>query len=114
MHHLSRKMALAAIIMLCGGWIHAQQTISGIVTDVNGTPVIGAGVVVEGTQNGTVTGVDGDYTLSVPENATIVVSCIGYADRTAVVTAGNTTYNLVTWTFWVIKWVEKIKGGHFG
>ena len=95
MHHLSRKMALAAIIMLCGGWIHAQQTISGIVTDVNGTPVIGAGVVVEGTQNGTVTGVDGDYTLSVPENATIVVSCIGYADRTAVVTAGNTTYNFV-------------------
>jgi TonB-linked SusC/RagA family outer membrane protein len=55
------------------------QGLTGTVYDTNGEPVIGATVVVSGTQNGTLAGVDGSFTLSnVPSNGTIEVSSIGY------------------------------------
>lgn len=58
-----------------------QQTkrqISGIITDETGEPVIGASVVEKGTTNGVITNVDGQYTLSVSENAVLKISYIGY------------------------------------
>ena len=55
-----------------------NRVITGIVTDSNGEPVIGANVVVKGTANGTVTDVNGKYSLEIPENAIIQVSYIGY------------------------------------
>ena len=59
----------------------AQQTgkrITGTVVDKSGEPVIGANVVVKGTTNGTITDVDGKYTLEVPEGSVLQVSYIGY------------------------------------
>lgn len=59
----------------------AQQgrTITGVVTDSYGETVIGANVVVKGTTNGTITDIDGAYSLSnVPNGATLVFSYIGY------------------------------------
>jgi len=58
----------------------SQQTkvLTGVVTDSSGEPVIGANVFVKGTTNGTITDIDGKYTLSdVPENAILVFSFIG-------------------------------------
>jgi len=58
-----------------------QQTgkrITGTVLDVNGEPVIGANVVEKGTTNGVVTDLDGAFSLTVPENAIIQISYIGY------------------------------------
>lgn len=57
-----------------------QQTkrISGIVKDATGEPIIGANVVVKGTTNGTITGIDGDYTIQAADNAILVISYIGY------------------------------------
>ncbi|RGN31512.1 SusC/RagA family TonB-linked outer membrane protein [Bacteroides oleiciplenus] len=58
-----------------------QQTgkIKGTVIDVNGEPVIGASVVLKGTSNGTITDIDGNFTLSdIPSNGMIQVSFIGY------------------------------------
>lgn len=55
-----------------------NQTITGKVVDKNGEPIIGANVLVKGTTNGTVTDVDGNYTLDVPENAVLQISYIGY------------------------------------
>lgn len=53
----------------------------GIVTDAQGETVIGASVVVKGTTNGTITGLDGDFELSnVSKGATIVISFVGYQD----------------------------------
>jgi len=72
----------------------AQQKISGTITDEKG-PVAGATVMVEGTDNGAVSDIEGKYTLSVPVNSTLIVSCIGYADQTVVVEAGKTVYNFV-------------------
>ena len=61
-----------------------QQTkrITGRVLDANNEPVIGANVVVDGTTIGTVTDVDGNFTLDVPDGATLKISYIGYIEQT--------------------------------
>lgn len=90
------KLAIVSLLLFVGGAVaFAQQKVSGTVKDANGEPVVGATVVVEGTQNGTVTGLDGDWSLTVPANATLVASCIGYADVTSVVAEGQTVVNFV-------------------
>lgn len=57
------------------------KKVSGVVTDGTGEPIPGANVVEKGTTNGTVTDIDGKYTLNVPNNATLVVSFIGYTTK---------------------------------
>ncbi|MBO4455993.1 MAG: TonB-dependent receptor [Bacteroidales bacterium] len=82
MNNPAKKLILALLGMATAVSLSAQTTVSGIVTDENGEPLIGAGVLVEGTSVGTVTGVDGDYTLSVPADAVnLVFSFIGLADQ---------------------------------
>ena len=58
-----------------------QKRITGQVVDQNGEPIIGANVVVKGTTNGTITDIDGNFSLDVPNNAILVVSYIGYSDQ---------------------------------
>ncbi len=55
-----------------------EITVSGTVTDENGDPLPGATITVAGTTIGMVTDVDGNYTLDVPDGATLVFSYIGY------------------------------------
>ncbi|MBQ2551065.1 MAG: TonB-dependent receptor plug domain-containing protein, partial [Bacteroidales bacterium] len=56
--------------------------VKGVVVDAQG-PVIGATVMEKGTTNGTSTGLDGDYTLTVSSPAAVIeISCIGYATQT--------------------------------
>ena len=55
----------------------ALQTITGIVVDKHGIPIIGANIVEKGTTNGTITDSEGKYTLNVPDKATLRVSYIG-------------------------------------
>ena len=58
--------------------IHAQRSVTGTVSDADG-PLIGATVQVKGTSVGTVTDIDGSFTIRVPDNAlTLVVTYIGY------------------------------------
>lgn len=65
-----------------------SRKLSGKVVDASGMPVIGAGVMVEGTGTGTVTDVDGSYSLdSVSENTVLEFSCMGYQSVT--VEVGN-------------------------
>ena len=65
--------------------------VQGTVVDTKGEAVIGAMVIVKGTQNGAMTDTDGRYTLnSVPSNATLTVSLIGYEEQSAAVD-GRTT-----------------------
>ncbi len=57
----------------------AVKTVNGTVLDERGEPVIGASVVVKGSTTGTITDIDGNYTLSnVPETSTLTISYIGY------------------------------------
>ena len=55
--------------------------VQGQVVDQDGQPLIGATVRLKGVQTGTVTDFDGKFTLDVPQNATLLVSYIGYKDR---------------------------------
>lgn len=54
------------------------RDIKGVIVDETGEPVIGANVSVEGTTIGTITDIDGNFALSVPENAVLKISYIGY------------------------------------
>ncbi len=60
--------------------LHAQNiTVSGLVVDDKGEPVVGAGVVVKGTTRGASTDLEGKYSIAAPSDATLVVSFTGYA-----------------------------------
>ena len=57
----------------------AQQiAVKGIVKDQTGETVIGASVVEKGTTNGTITGIDGDFTLTVSSQGILQISFVGY------------------------------------
>ena len=55
-----------------------KRVVTGIIKDTNGEPIIGANVIEKGTTNGTVTDIDGKFSLSVDENSMLEVSYIGY------------------------------------
>lgn len=83
-----------ALISLCG---YAQQiTVKGVVTSgTDQQPLIGTTVQVKGTGTGTITGIDGDYTLSnVGKNAVLIFSSIGF-DSQEIAVEGRTTINVV-------------------
>lgn len=65
---------------LAGGVDAVQQghIVTGKIVDKNGDPVIGANVLVRGTTNGTISDMDGRFSLDVPQNAVLQVSYIGY------------------------------------
>ena len=91
----AKKLLLALLGMVMALSLSAQTTVKGIVTDEKGEPLIGAGVMVEGTTVGTITGIDGDYVLTLPEGAVnLVFSFIGLADQTVPI-AGQTEINVV-------------------
>lgn len=66
-----------------------QKKINGVVMDKSGAPIIGANILVKGTTNGTITDMEGRFSLEVPANATLQVSYIGY--RTQDLEVGNQT-----------------------
>ncbi len=73
-----------------------QQTgkrITGTVVDANGEPVIGANIIETGTTNGTVTDVNGNFSLQVDNNASLKISYIGYLDQN-INTAGLNSFNI--------------------
>ncbi len=82
MKNPAKKLIFTLLGMAMAVSLSAQNTITGIVTDESGEPLIGAGVVIEGTTNGTITGMDGDYMIVVPEGAAnLVFSFIGLTEQ---------------------------------
>ena len=83
-----RLMMFLVGLFLSLGTALAQTEISGtVVSSSDGQPVVGASILVSGTQNGTVTDIDGKFRLSAPAGAKLVVSYVGMASKT--VTASN-------------------------
>ena len=74
-----------------------QQTvrISGKVSDSSGEELIGVSVVERGTANGSVTGIDGSYTLTVNPGATIDLKYLGYTSQSFNVVSGRNQYDIV-------------------
>ncbi len=86
------KSLTVLALSLCTAWAAFAQnvTVKGIVTDEQNEPMIAAVVVQKGTTNGTITDVDGSFTLSVPKGATVVFSTIGYVTQEVVVNGNET------------------------
>lgn len=59
-------------------YINEEVDVTGIVTDQNGEPLPGSTIQEKGTNNGTITDVDGRYSLSVGDNAVLIVSFVGF------------------------------------
>ena len=71
-----------------------SKRITGVVTDTQGEPIIGATVLVQGTGIGTATDIDGKFSLDVPSNGkTLIVSFIGF-DAQEIPVTNNTTYKI--------------------
>lgn len=73
--------------------VDKKTKITGIVKDQYGEPIIGANVVVKGTTLGTITDIDGNYTLDIPLGASLQVSYIGYLTQ-EVATVGKNNINV--------------------
>lgn len=102
-------LSVTGLMLMCGGYfpgmsVNAQNTtssnaqtakkITGVITDSNGEPIIGATVLVKGTSVGAATNVDGKFSLDVPSNGkTLVVSYIGYDAQEVPITSSN-QYNI--------------------
>ncbi|WP_415372955.1 TonB-dependent receptor [Patiriisocius sp. Uisw_047] len=71
----------------------AQTTVKGTVSDKNNSPISGANIVEDGTSNGSLTDFDGNYTITVQDNATLVISLLGYETKSVKVN-GQTTLNI--------------------
>lgn len=99
-HSQAYVKAIACLVLACGGALptlaasetlsspkveNVQQnevTIKGVVKDANGEAIIGASVIEKGNaKNGTVTDLDGNYTLKVKRGATLTISYIGYISQ---------------------------------
>lgn len=76
-----RKTFIIILLNFIGIWLYAQNftEIKGVVRDAaTGEELIGVNVIVVGTQLGTITGTNGDFIISVPQNATLRFSYLGY------------------------------------
>jgi len=90
----TKGRGLFCLLSLCfAGSLHAQHKVSGVVSDEKGMTIPGVNVTVKGTQNGVATGLDGDYTIEVPENGTLVFSFIGFTTEEVAV-KGKTKINV--------------------
>lgn len=69
------------LILLVCSCAFAQNTVNGTVTDTNGMPLPFVNVIEKGTSNGTVTGENGNYSLTVDSNAILVFTFIGYTPQ---------------------------------
>ena len=80
---------ISTIAMAQGG----GNTVNGVVTDASKLPMVGVSVTVDGTDDGTITGVNGEYTINVPKNGSLTFSFIGYKSQTVAV-GTRTTVNV--------------------
>ena len=85
---LRKLCILLFLVGICSG-IFAQKVITGTITDESGESVIGAGIQEKGTAKGTMSDIDGKFSIEVPANSTLVISYIGY--KTQEIPVGNDT-----------------------
>ncbi len=86
------KLTFSLLLVVAGtAFLTAQKVVSGTVTDPsNGDALIGASVLVKGTQTGTITDIDGTYSLKASAGDVLVFSYTGYDDQEVAVGASNT------------------------
>ena len=93
---LRRLLGTALFLLMCVPFALAQNQVkvTGKVTDDLGESMIGVSILEKGTTNGVVTDIDGNYTLSVNQGATLVFSYVGYVTQEHVVSGGTLNVTL--------------------
>lgn len=72
------KLLFMTVFLFCASFTNAQNKVTGTIVDTNSEPVIGASVIIQGTANGTVTDLNGNFILqNVPSNSILVISYVG-------------------------------------
>lgn len=85
LYHLPKHFIIALLFLFISTMSFAQVeriSLNGTVIDKSGEPLIGASILEQGTTNGTITDIDGKFNLSVPKNAILEFSYIGYTTLT--------------------------------
>lgn len=110
MRNVMKYLGIVSVSLACAGPLFAmgvqpfagvsvvQQnvvTVKGQVVDEKGEPVIGANVIVEGTTNGMITDLDGNFSLQCPVGSTLKASYIGYLTRTVKVSGAMNALKIV-------------------
>jgi len=95
--HLFQFLFITCAIICSAATAVAQSVVKGQVVDKEtGDPLIGASVVVDGTSQGTITDVDGNFTQSVPTNGTLKISYIGFLDwKQKITKKGNVNLGVI-------------------
>lgn len=86
---LSKRKEITAVAPAVAVVQQKKNTVTGVVLDPTGMPVIGANIMVKGTTSGTITDMDGKFSLDVDQDATLVISYIGFASQE--IKVGNQT-----------------------
>lgn len=97
-HQLVYYFILIALICLSGlpGYAQTNSKVSGVVLSAtDNLPLIGVNIVQKGTTNGVVTDIDGNFEFSVPSNATLTISYIGYVEQEVKVTSATRRFNVL-------------------
>ncbi len=72
-----KLILLSTLLLIFTGGIMAQTQVKGTVVDEQGEPVIGASVQIKGTTQGTITNLDGEFSISAPSDGVFIISYIG-------------------------------------
>lgn len=92
---MNKILSLKLLVVLLSGFLSLSlsaqniKTLSGTITDELGDPIIGANIIEKGTTNGTITDLNGNFTLKASSRSTLVISYIGYNSKEVAV--GNQT-----------------------
>lgn len=89
-----QTQALTFILFFCISISFSQNTIKGVVQDESAQPLVGVNIVEKGTTNGTTTDFDGNYEITVADEATLVFSYIGF-NTSEVNSSGRTTIDMI-------------------
>jgi hypothetical protein len=74
-------LSIVAVLSVCAMAMAQNLKVSGTVVDSAGAPIVGATVVIDGTNTGVTTNVDGLFTINAPRNGKLVVSSLGFEEK---------------------------------
>ena len=86
---LGRLGMLAIASSFCGLATAQIKDVKGTITDSSGEPLIGVSIMEKGTSNGTVSDIDGNFTISTNKSNTLVISYLGYTSQEVNATSGK-------------------------
>jgi len=87
-------LSFSFLVLGVAAWAQNRVTVSGQVLDETNQPMIGVGVIQQGTTNGVATDLDGNYSLEAPVGSVILFTSIGYTEQSFVVPAGGGVHNV--------------------